>query len=399
MNSSPQSAIASQQLRLLKQHRALILWCSVLGAAVAAAYTFLMPRTYAAEAALGISRSKIGDTLPSADTLSTANFRPLIESGAVAAQVIKDLHLDRSPFDVTLNNFFTDVVDIEEVRNSSVLLVRGRLEDASLVADMVNRVADLGTETAKRVSQQEARQAQQDLQVQLDEAKRRLDAAIKHLDETRTAVQLELLQRDVDAALEQRRNLLTLQMNIESEKARLAKAEQELASRQRLDVVKRSIDRDPALLEAARSDGTSKDVLSLQTTTEEVNPVYRDLDEEVATSRTDLAGLERQRAQMTARKLDQPQLPRLSEMYAKESEIAQLEMERDLAKTVYEQVSHSYESARLLVAGRSSGLQILTRAIPPDRSESRKTARNLLIGVLTGFLVSSFLVLAWGSRG
>lgn len=398
MNASPQSDIANQQLRLLNEHRIFILWCTLLGAVVAAGYTFLKPRTYVAEAAIGISRSKIGDSLSTSEVLSTANFRPLIESGAVAAQVIKDLHLERKPFDLTLANFFSDAVDIQEVRNSSVLLVRGRLEDPALVADMVNRVADLGAETARQVSRQEALQAQQDLKLQLDEAKQRLDAASKRLVDTRTASQLELVQRDVDAALDQRRNLLSLQMNIETEKGRLAQAKKELDGRPRVDVVKRSIDRDPALLEAARGDGSSKELLSLTTATEEMNPVYRDLEQQVASSSTELAGLERAKAQMTARQLDGTQLPRLTEMYAKEALLARLETDRDLAKNVYEQVSRSYESARLLVAARSSGLQILTRGIAPDRPEPRRTSRNLLIGTLTGFLVSSFLVLARGSR-
>jgi uncharacterized protein involved in exopolysaccharide biosynthesis len=332
------------------------------------------------------------------DTLSTANFRPLIESRAVASQVIKETRLDEAPYWISPSKFFGDVVEIEEVRNSSVLLVHGRLSDSTLVADVVNRVADLGAATARRVSQQEAVQARNDIKLQLDEAKTRLEAATAKLDAARRGAQLELVRKDVDAELEQRGALLDLQINIEAEKARLVKAEQELAARQRLDTVRRSIDADPALMEAARNaDGTPRDLLTLQMKNEQVNPVYQEIDKQVAASRTLLAALERQRAQMSARKLDDPQLSRLSDMYAKESEISRLEMERDLAKKVYEQVANSYESARLLVAGRSSGLQILTRAIPPDKPESRKVPRNVLIGVLSGFLLSSLLVLVRGT--
>jgi len=114
-------------------------------------------------------------------------------------------------------------------------------------------------------------------------------------------------------------------------------------------------------------------------------------------SRTQLAALERQKAQMTTRNLDDPSMARLSEMYAKESQLDRLEMERDLARKIYEEVANSYESARLLVAGRSSGLQILTRAIPPDKPESRKIPRNVLIGALSGFLLASLLVLVRGN--
>ena len=382
-----------EHFRLLHRDWRLIVACTAIGAMVASALSFGLKRTFAADTALSISRSKIGENAQT-DALSTANFRPLIESRAVASQVIKELRLDEAPYWISPSKFFGEVVEIEEVRNSSVLLVHGRLSDPRLVADIVNRVANLGAETARRVSQQEAVQARNDIKLQLDEARLRLDAATSKLDEARKAAQLELVKKDVDAELEQRGALLDLHINIEAEKARLARAERELATRNRLDTVVRSIDSNPALMEAARNaDGAPKGVLTLQMKNEEVNPVYQELDKQIATSRTQLAALERQQAQMAARKLGDPHLTRLNDMYAKESAIDRLEMERDLAKKVYQDVANSYETARLLVAGRSSGLQILTIAIPPDKPESRKLGRNILIGSLSGFLLSSLLVL------
>jgi uncharacterized protein involved in exopolysaccharide biosynthesis len=387
-----------RQVQLLHRHRNLIVACTGLAAATALVVSFVAARTYTADAALSISRSKIGEAQMSADSLSTANFRPLIESRAIASQVIKETRLDEAPYRVSPSEFFGGVVVIEEVRNSAVLLVHGRLSDPTLVALIVNRVAELGSETARRLSQQEAVQARDDIKLQLDEAKGRLDAASAKLDAARTGAQLELVQRDVDAQLEQRGGLLDLQINIETEKARLAKAEQELKARSRVDTVTRSIDGDAAMMEAVRKgDGTTKELLALRMKNEEVNPVYQELDRQVADSRTRLAALERQKAQMAARNLDDPALARLSEMYAKESQISRLEMERDLAQKVYEHVANSYESARLLVAGRSSGLQVLTRAIPPDKPESRKVPRNVLIGALSGFLVACLFVLVRGN--
>src|SRR6185312_4866462 len=133
--------------------------------------------------------------------------------------------------------FFGDVIEIEEVRNSSVLLVHGRLDNPALVADIVNRVADLGADTARRVSQQEAVQARNDIKLQLDEAKARLDGATAKLDDARRGAQLE-----------QGGALLDLLINVEAEKARLARAEQELKARPRVDTVTRSIDGDPAMM-------------------------------------------------------------------------------------------------------------------------------------------------------
>ena len=217
-----------RQLQLLHRHRALIAACTVLGAATALVVSFVISRTYAADAALSISRSKIGEGQMAADALSTANFRPLIESRAVASQVIKEARLDEAPYWVSPSRFFGNVIEIEEVRNSSVLLVHGRLGNPTLVADVVNRVAELGAGTARRVSQQEAVQARNDIKLQLDEAKTRLDAATARLDAARSRAQLELVRKDVIADLEQRGALLDLLINVEVERARLARAEQEL---------------------------------------------------------------------------------------------------------------------------------------------------------------------------
>jgi len=397
MTPDSESLELGRQLRLLRRHQALISVCTLVGALAALVASFLVPRTYAADAALAISRSKLGEeTRTTSETLSTANFRPLVESRAVAAQVIKEMKLDQRPYSVSPNRFFADVIEIEEVRNSAVILVHGRLPDPVAVADVVNRVAELGAETARRVSQQEAVQARNDIKLQVDEAKSRLDTASARLDAARSSAQLELARKDVDSALDQRGALLELLIKIQAEKARLATAERELAKRQRVDTVRRSIT-DPTLMEAARNaNGSTKDLLGLQTTTEEVNPVYQELDKQVATSRTQLAALEGQRALIAARRLDSPNLSGLSDLYAKESQIEGLEMELDLARRIYEDVANSYESARLLVAGRSSGLQILSRAIPPDKPESRKLPRNIVIGSLTGFLLSALVVLVRG---
>jgi uncharacterized protein involved in exopolysaccharide biosynthesis len=381
-------------LRVLWDNRGVLALCTIVGAAVALAIGVMGARTYEAESALSISRPKIGEGLPAADLMSTANYRPLIESRAIADQVIKDTGLDKPPYLVSPSRFFGNIVDVEEVRASSVIMLRGRLDNPALIAKVVNRVAELGVASARRVSQQEALQARDDIKLQFDEAKSRFDTATANLQATRSASQLELVKKDVEAALVQRGALLELLIATETEKARLAKAEEELAKRNRIETVTRSLDSDPSLLEAARaSDTKPKDLLAMQIHNQELSKTYADLDKDVAISRTKLAGLERQRKEMDARKLSSPRLAMLDDMYTKDSEIVRLEMERDLAKSVYTNVATSYETARVQVAGRSSGLQVISAAIPPDAPESRKLLRNLVMGAISGLLLAALAVL------
>ena len=74
----------------------------------------------------------------------------------------------------------------------------------------------------------------------------------------------------------------------------------------------------------------------MQLRDEEVNAVYQRLDEEVATSRAKLAGLERKKAQlMNVNKIGAVKFPSLSLLYEREGQLARLELERDLARKVY----------------------------------------------------------------
>jgi uncharacterized protein involved in exopolysaccharide biosynthesis len=200
-----------------------------------------------------------------------------------------------------------------------------------------------------------------------------------------------LVRKDVDAMLGQRGELLGLLIQIESEKARLTKAEQELASRTRIDTVKRSIDTDPAMMESARkASDPPNTVLSLETRNEFVNQVYESLDGQIAASRTTLAALEQRKAQIVdVRKLGASQIAQLTGLYQTEDELARLELERELATTVYRQVSTAYETAKVQVAARSAQLELLDRAIPPDRPVPRNVASRSLVAFLIGLLAAA----------
>lgn len=377
-------------VRTLWAYRVVLVAAAVFCAVSAAALALFGGRAYVAETSVIVSQSKLGERLEGNTPMAT--FRPLLESRSSATSVIQELGLDKPPRNVSAMRFFSDVVTVEEIRNSPVFMVRAKLDDPVLAARAANLVAGRAIDMSRKMSQQEASRSRDDLQQQRDEARARMEQASENLRKFREASQLELVRKDVDAKLGQRGELLTLLIQIESDKAKLAKAEQELASRQRIDTVKRSIDSDPVMLESARKTTDQPgNLLTLETRNEVVNPVYENLDSQIATTRTTLAGLQRKKTQIVdVRKLDASQIAELSRLYQLEGDLARLELERDLATTVYRQVATAYETARVQVASRSAQLEILDPAVPPDRPASRNVARNALIGLVAGFLLTSF---------
>jgi uncharacterized protein involved in exopolysaccharide biosynthesis len=377
---------------ILWRSRILIALCAIVCGGIGLALSLTASRKYESEATLVVARPKLAE---GSDATAVANFIPLISNRSVAAQVIKEFQLDQPPYEASPTNFFGHYVSVQEVRASTVLVVKGTLEDPQLVTRVINRIADLAVENARLVSQQEALVARDDIKAQLTESRKRMDDAEATLNAFKHKSQIEVLRKDVHAALEERGGLLALQIGIEKERARLKQAEGELAARERIDTVKRTIDSEPAMMEAARKSAGSAPISGIELRAELMNPVYQKLDEQIASSRVALASLERQRAQLASRKLDAPAVALLTALYDKESELTRLEMERDLTRRVYLQVANSYETARLTVAGRSSALQIIGRAIAPDRPVSRNAARNTAIALGAGLLLGILLTLVY----
>ena len=385
-----------QYFLLVWRYRLLVVAATVVCALSAFVWGVLTKRTYGAEVALVVSQSKIGerDERP----VSTASFRPYIESQSIAAKIIREFGFDKPPHRFFASTFFGSVVTIEEIRNSTVFLLAARLDDPDLAARVVNRVAEMAVAVSKRVSFDEAARSRDDIGLQMDEAQKRLDETEAALRTFREKSQIELLRKDVDSALNERGELLSLLIGIEAEKAKLTKAEQELAARTRIDTVRRTIDSDPALMESARPSASQPtSLLALETRNEFVNPVYEQLDSQVAISRTNLAALEQRKTQIVdVRKLGAPQLAKLSQLYQVEGQLSDLEMQRDLARRVYLEVATAYETARLQVSGRSAQLQIIEPAVAPDQPLSRHVVRTTLAAALVGLMLSVFGVLVYG---
>jgi uncharacterized protein involved in exopolysaccharide biosynthesis len=378
----------ARALGLCWGRRSLILVTSVVAALGGVAFSLLKPTLYDATVTLAVSPSKLGED--GGGSLTPANFRPYIESYTNVAATIEALGLQMTP-----GRFISKVLAVEEVRNTNLLRVHTSLGDPALSARVATDLANRAIVNAKRVNQEEAVEVRDMIKAQLDEASQRLDLAETRLREFRQSVQIELLRKDVEAKLGQRGDLLKLIVRIESERARLAAAEKERAARQPISVLKRSIEDQPTLTEAARTQGVPpRDLLNLQLNSEYPNDVYEIVDEQVAKSRSELAALEKERSQLVdVRKLGAVKLPELDTLYKNEAALARLQLDLELAQKSYSDIATKYEGSRLQVAAKSSLLQIVDPAVQPSEPNSRQLGRNTALAALAGFTIALAFVL------
>jgi len=404
-------------------------WSWVLAGAVVgavAAFAFATSRTVLYEAVTTLMIAHPART-PDAEASPQA-FTAIVENASLAAQVIQELHLDAPPHEFTPQAFLERAVTVEPVGATNVLLLKVRLREPEVAADASRRLAQKAIALTRALSQQEGSTIQEQLKGHLETAAARMAAAEQTLLAFQQKAQVELLKEDTQAMLDERGDLLKLVIAIESERARLAAAELEIKRQEPVLTVGRAVGSEEALrrfetrnntdaarmaaaatagarlkpapgapagvLERAPDRDTAADAESLDLTNPYVNPVYQTLDFQIATSRTRLAALEQERRQLVdVRKLGGETFSRLSELYRRQIELAQLQTSFDLAKRIHSDLSVRFEESRTQLLGTSPQLQLVDPAIPPDRPVSRRRALLAGVGFLSGLLAMSLLVL------
>ncbi|MPZ17080.1 MAG: hypothetical protein GEV06_04070 [Luteitalea sp.] len=382
-------------VRLLWGRRRLVIVLTLVGGLGGLAAGLLATRAYEAQTILGVSQTQLDASQREqpADAL-LGTFRSILTSQAIARGIVRDFRLNQPPHEMTAAQFLIRAVTVEAIPSTTLLNLRVTLADAALAANVANAMANRSADIGKALTLEEAVQARDGIAAQVKESRENLDKIAQQLEETKKEAQVELQEKDIDAILEQRGELRELIVEAAGERAALERAEEELAKRERIQTLSRSIDADPALAEAARSSGTQS-ILGLTLKDEAVNPTYDKLDEEVALARARVTDLERRRTQLTTQhNLKGVSIPLLNRLYESQRRISRLETDLEIARVVYVDVATRYEQARVQVASRSARLLVIDPAVPPTVPVSRHLLRNLVLGAVAGLLLAIVYVLS-----
>ena len=356
----------------------------------------VLPPIYEASATLLVHQPKVYEASQPSLPVNVTNFRALLTTNVLASKIISDYQLDQPPHELAVRTFLTNVLSVDEVRGSNLFRVVVRLSDPQLASKVANTLATEGVELNRRLNQEETVSIRDYIKAQLDDARERLGQTERTLLAAKETAQVELRRKDADALLEQRGELPGLLVEIEGERARLARAEAQIATQQQFLTSRRSFDRDVALLEGARAVAPGAPLTGLQLQDQSLNPVWTVVAEAAAKSRTQLSALEHQRDELTnGLKLGAKELPQLSQLYRHEIAVSRLDTEHELVKKIYSDLAMRYEQARIQVASNSAQLQLVDPALPPERPISPRRGRLTLVGGLLGFLLLAGVLVLW----
>jgi uncharacterized protein involved in exopolysaccharide biosynthesis len=409
---SPVSDAAIEILqRVIRRSGKIVLVAAVLGGVLAFGIASMSAPLYDGVATLIVIRPRTAPETARPAPVST--FRALLETNVLATSAIAQFHLDQPPYRMTEETFMSNVLNLEEVRNTSLIRIHARLRDPKVAAALADFVATRAIALNDEINRQQTTDFRGQLKGMLDDATARMKEGERLLLEFRTSAHVDVTKKDADAALDQRGQLLALTVDIEAEKARLARAEVEIKSQQPYLAAPRQVEAEAALrnvdpsgsettgvprkagLDAGKQRREPSDALKqvreqgdadnqgLDLSNAFANPVYQVLQYQISLSRTRLSSLEARRRQMVGvQGLGGRELTSLGSLYPKEIQLRRLETEYELTKTVYSEVALEYERARLQSAGTTAKLQLIDHAVPPVKPQPRYRSLIALAGMI-----------------
>ena len=223
-------------------------WLILAIVAVTALVTYLVNRqitpTYEVTVRMLATESQVIDDA-TRRALSVARFRELLESPSLIAVVLQEFELSAPPHRMTPYGFLANNLAVREIPDTGILSASVRFTDPDKLVKIANKYASSAVNLAGRLNQDETKYARELLKVQADQARTRLTEAENELEAFRRKAQIELLRRDVEAILDHRPDVMSLQVDIEAERAQLRQAEIELSKQERVRDVRRSLDTIP----------------------------------------------------------------------------------------------------------------------------------------------------------
>ena len=355
-----------------------------------AAYIARQPRQFEATTTLLAYQSKLGDAVN--PPVAVANYLPLVLNPTVVAEVLAELKLSDPPRNWRVGPFLKSALFANPLAGTSLLEVRVRLDTPDLAAKAANAIAVRAVGAGRVLSQDEAGGARDQVKAMFDDAKTRYEAALGAQEAFRKTAQVELLRKEVEGVLDERKAIVGLALEAQSDRARLDTAEGELKKRPRIDEITRSIDRSSALTEAARS-AAGNNLLDLKMREQQINVVYEEIDREVAELRSVVAGHER-RLELARRVAGADGEAKLTKLIQAERELEQRQTDVDVAERAYLEAGRQYESARLQVSSRAPQLQVVSLAYPPDEPMARGLVLNAMLFFVLGAAAAAAAVLA-----
>jgi len=378
---------------------------AVIGAGIVS--FFVLKPVYQATSILMVSRPKyqvelepkIQTFIPSAE-LSLETYANLIKSGSIEQKVIEELILNQPPNELTVEDL-DKMLSVEIIKDTN--LIRMNIEDSSprRAMEIVNTWTGLFVKENEDLLLKEVREAQAFIKRELEASRQELFKAEEKMREFNERNKIDVLEKEIREILNKMVNyesrLADVKMSIKKEEARIEQINAILKKEERFLKLTKSIIEDPFLHQLMDRIGRDEDVLNLRFTSEELNPVYDNLAQELASSMISLHSLKTEKSELEKNIANfKKNLEALKKELAQEK-LTQSRLERvvEIARQTFGVLSQKAEEIKISLGATSNTVKVVSLATEPRSPIKPRKGQNILIsgvlGLFVGVLVAFFV--------
>ncbi len=383
-------------------------WFIIIGTFVciltAGIVTLLLPKVYETRATLAMQGSvtpdaKIGIlTVPTGLSLDKF-FNSLSVDRDLDLEVIRELGLDKSPDELT-SQTLSRTVTFSLAKVSKTITINVRYNHPQKAKEIADTMAEVVSEHYQVLNEAQILQSQALIDEQLDLTQTRLLEAEKDFQAFKETVDVDSLKKEMLTRSFQETSLIQeyskITMFLVEQKARLARAEEELQKQDRFYVLSKSIVED--LVYKGLLDKLSKDDIALlqkvKSESQQINPVYLNLEQTVMNARISIAASEAKESLLKERiEENKLALNKLrAQLAEKEPEWETVAEDYNLAKEEHRSIRNSHQGAvKLLASAKTRQLKTVGTAGVPSKPIDPNTKRILVITAAAGLLALLFL--------
>lgn len=373
-------------VRFFTSHWLVLLGGVLAGAVVAFLASSFIPLRYQSTATLMIAQP--AGTTPLVLTPATA--KTLLVDPPMVAQTIEELGLDREG--VSTQRFIDESLDIEPIPSTNLVRLSVVLHDPTKARLAASLLASKAIDLSGRIGRDTPAESRKAIEKQLKEADQNLKDVEQRLVKFKSTANLDAVKSETTSRTLRKTDVDSVVIALDSERARLAALEQELAHQ-------------PAELRAPLPRGAAGEVRSRQSPGAPpiepdplANPVYTMLQYDIAQSRATISQLERKQRETLAMTSGAAIANRRSELYDAELQLARLQAEYDARFRIYNAVLSQYEEAGRPAASAAQ-LQMVTAPVQADLPMPRNRRHYALLGGVLGLTCGIIAALVVDRRG
>jgi succinoglycan biosynthesis transport protein ExoP len=404
-----------EYIDVIMKRKKLILSIFFVSVILSAIVSLMAPKVYQGTALIMIVPSRMQSALSStAISLDYKMGSAALASPAQSASISLSTHKQLLKTNVVLNTMIdklqlTDKTDkkinaedlskrlsVKDTKETNILQLDAKADDPKQAQKLANTWAREYVVYNQELISGEVRGTGDFVVDQFEIAKKNLTQSEESIKDFKDKYKIDLMRAEIDikkATLNSsKKELPDLEMMLKTKEDALKELKKEVAKQERFIVVSKAIT-DEALWQKSSKEENIGDLNKKKLRSEEINPIYRDLETRIVDTEIELNTLkprvEYLEKSITSTEKEINSLEKTATQ--KEFELVQLNRQMEIYKRTYDNLSTKIEEARIAKAAQLGEVKIVSPSIEPKNPAGAGRRKNVILAGILSLMLGTFL--------